>query len=47
MLGSFKSASKGQMSPTDGNGEDEFEGNAMIWHLCQILGVCRVENRDS
>ena len=32
------------MSPTDGNGEGEFEGNAMVWLLCQVLGVCRVEN---
>lgn len=47
MLRSFKSAIKGQMLPTDGNGEDEFEGDAMIWHLCQVLGVCRVKNRDS
>lgn len=45
MLGSFESAVKGQMSPTDGNGEDEFEGDAMIRHLCRVLGVCKVENR--
>lgn len=47
MLRSFKSAIKGQMLPTGWNGEDEFEGDAMIWASVSSFRVCRVKNRDS